>query len=142
MKLHIYIWAGLLLQYVLALGYSPRQQIPPKVVSAPLRRRYDTYNVQDDLRRREYLRRRQTVSQTLDNQASKQGYYANSACPLHIWLIKLRLEHQVNRCFYRSTLVRATFGLRYLDQRSVRTFRILARHTELTTMYPVHHINM
>jgi Eukaryotic aspartyl protease len=79
MTLYIYVCAWLLLLWhVYADPLSSRQAVIPKFISAPLHRRHDTYNAETDLLRRRHLRRRQTVSESLYNPPSKQGYYANS----------------------------------------------------------------
>jgi Eukaryotic aspartyl protease len=78
----LYIWVCV---WLLLLWHGYALSSPaPKVVSAPLQRRHDTYNAESDLLRRRHLTKRQTVSQPLYNPPSKIGYYANSTLPVFL----------------------------------------------------------
>jgi hypothetical protein len=73
-------WYIILVTFVHYGSAFPRASfhgISRKVVAAPVWRKQDSYSVEHELLRRQYLTKRQSVSQPLYNPPVKIGYYAN-----------------------------------------------------------------
>jgi len=83
MKVSILVGVATVLQVVSAYAVGPRQAGSNGVIAAPVWRRDQSRNVENDLVRRELLVKRQsnTVPVSLDNPPSKLLYYANSMTP-------------------------------------------------------------